>query len=179
MSHFILFPTLSKRTSFPPRRAFFKGIVVFLSIILLSLICQVPTRAQNAQRPVPKTLNGHENHKISLHDAAALTRNFRNSTGNDEGTIIGEFFGKDALIAALNQDNCIGLRIYYGKQNDGTPALVFVGVDQSGIDMTNGFVGDMGYLCPPVCGGGANPLTQDNITSSGLSELRPSGMRPK
>jgi hypothetical protein len=169
MSHHNFFPTLSARTARNLQFTTLRAIVVFLSFILLSLTSEV--QAQTDPSTQQRVLSGHANHKISLKDGAVLTRNFRNAAGNDENTITGEFFGKDALIAALSQDKCIGLRIYFGKQTDGNPALVFVGVDPSGNDMTDGFVGDDGFYCPPFCGT-ANPLTEDAISISGLSELR-------
>jgi len=169
MSHHILFPTLNQRTSLHVQVNSLKGIVVFLSIILLSLCVQV--NAQDAGSTQPKVLTGHENHHISLKDAATLTRNFRNSTGNDATAITGEFFGRDALVASLDQKNCIGLRIYYGKRDDGTPVLVLVGVDGTGNDMASDLIMEYGILCPPVCGSD-NPLTEDGISISGLSDIR-------
>ncbi len=154
------------RPSSPKTRLFqpvFSWGLVFLSCFLVSLTCRV--YAQTGQPQGQTQLTGHENHKISLKDASTLTRNFRNS--HDENAITGEFFGKDALLAGLTQDNCVGLRIYYGNREDGTPVLVFVAVDKSGNDMENGFVGEEGLPCPPVCGQD-NALTQDQVTISGL-----------
>ena len=170
MLHHFSSPT-SRQNSSRHQSPSFRSAVVFLSFILLSLFVQAASvNAQTAQLPVPGQLTGHENHKISLQDAASLTRNFRSATGNNPATILGEFFGKDALATALNQDKCIGLRIYYGKRNDGTPVLVFVGVDQSGTDMADGFVGEDGFPCPPVCWSGSR-LTDDEVLQTSLSDL--------
>ncbi|HEV8539045.1 MAG TPA: hypothetical protein VGR15_09035 [Bacteroidota bacterium] len=138
------------------------------------MICQVNRLdAQTGLQPGPKQLTGRENHNISLQDAATLTRNFRNSTGNNENTILGEYFGKDALASALSQENCIGLRIYYGMRDDGTPVLVLIGVDPSGNDMTAGLVLENGFPCPPVCDTVHSPIHWP-IANSALSELNSS-----
>ena len=164
----VFFAPHQKTGLFSQVRSFYCGIV-FLLAVILSLLCQA--QAQTDQPPGQQPLTGHENHKILLKDAAVLTRNFRNSSGNGENTILGEFFGKDALVAAINQDGCVGLRIYYGKKNDGTPVLVLVGVNAVGNDITDGLVEEMGFLCPPICGG-RNPLTEDLFNSSAITELQ-------
>lgn len=142
--------------------------LVFLSAILLSFV----SRAQSLsdRQTTPTQLTGHEDHHITLHDAARLTRNYRTSVQDEKSATLGEFFSRDALVAALDQKNCIGLRIYYGKRDDGMPVLVFVGVDAAGNDMTDGFVGEYGYLCPPICGA-ENQLTLDDAPLAGLSAL--------
>src|ERR1041385_6130772 len=129
MSNQILFLSKIERIVPTPRLGSFRGIVVFSSFFLLSLCCQMQAQTQTGQVNPPMPLTGHENHHIALADAATLTRNNRNSNGNKASTITGEFFGRDALVAALCQEKCIGLRIDYGKRDDGTPVLVFVGVD--------------------------------------------------
>jgi len=124
--------------------------VVFLSIIILSLICP-SAKAQIRSEDEPLRLTGHENHNVTLSYAANLTKNFRVKTGATTTTILAEYFGKDALQQVLDEPGCIGLRIYYGQKDDGTPALVLIGVDQSGNDMIKGFVLENGYPCPPIC----------------------------
>ena len=130
-----------------------RDLVTFLSIILLSFVYQ-PVRAQlqSVQSSEIRSFDGHENHIVSLDYAASLTENFRMTADSTMKGVLGEFFGKDALVGALNQKNCTGLRIYYGKKDDGTPALVLVGVDKSGNDLTAGLVLEDGYICPPWCG---------------------------
>jgi hypothetical protein len=93
--------------------------------------------------------NGHENHSITLTQAAQFTSNFKNSVPSR--TIVAEYFGKDAILAILNQQACIGLRIYYGKNDFGTPTLILVGVNSSGQDLTTGPLADWGFPCPPFC----------------------------
>ncbi|MDP1728449.1 MAG: hypothetical protein Q8M15_16815 [Bacteroidota bacterium] len=93
---------------------------------------------------------GNENHDISLQDASDLTKNYRDTqSGSDY--IKGEFFGKTALLAVLNQDDCVGIRIYYGIDSDNIPKLVIVGADANEDDLTEGIIMEVGKLCPPYC----------------------------
>jgi len=93
--------------------------------------------------------SGNENHFITLEQATLLVKNFQNSV--PEGSIVGEYFGRDAIFSILNQERCVGLRIYYGRNDDGTPVFVLVGVDGSGGDMKSGVLAELGYPCPPFC----------------------------
>lgn len=165
-------PSIKK--SSPSHLSFFPKVTIFSLIILLSLCCQA-LRAQTQIIDEPKQLTGHENHKVTLSYAASLTKNFRLMTGATSSTILGEYFGKDALIATLNQENCVGLRIYYGKKDDSTPALVLVGVNRSGNDMTRDIVLEDGWPCPPICGP-TNDLNDDEIVPP-LSELNSSDLK--
>jgi hypothetical protein len=53
------------------------------------------------------SFTGNENHNISLTDASALTANFR--TGKPANTILGFFYGKQAIQNILNQEDCVGI----------------------------------------------------------------------
>ncbi|MEI6595854.1 MAG: hypothetical protein WCO28_09830, partial [Bacteroidota bacterium] len=95
---------------------------------------------------------GNENQQISLTAASALTANYR-SNQIGIGFILGQYFSKDSLNSVLNQETCVGVRIYYGLNADNTtPELVVVGVDANENDLANGIVLDNGALCPPRCG---------------------------
>ena len=74
-------------------------------------------------------------HRISLTDAAALTRRHREAdpSGVKAGT-----FDRAQVLALLEQPACVALRVYFGRHADGTPAQEH-------------------WPCPPVCGA-ANPL---------------------
>ena len=77
-----------------------------------------------------------------------------------EGTFGGAFKKAD-VVNLLAQPGCAYLRIYYGRNADGTPALVLVGIDGDRNDMTAGVVLDTHYPCPPWCppaGGGGGGL---------------------
>jgi hypothetical protein len=68
-------------------------------------------------------------------------------------------FPRAAVQALLAQKGCEGLRYYFGRKDDGSSALVLVGVDADGNDMTSGEILEWSYPCPPVCGdpGDLNP----------------------
>lgn len=93
---------------------------------------------------------GNEDHSISIEGAADLTRNYRNTS--ESGAIIAEFFGKDALERILAQEGCVGIRCYYGKKENGTPALILVGTDANEDDLIDGDeIAQAGNPCPPYC----------------------------
>ncbi len=73
----------------------------------------------------------NEIHDISLQDAADLTSNYRSQFEEGSTYIKGEYFGKSSIQATLEQEDSVGIRIYYGL--DGVKKL---GVHKS-IDITN------------------------------------------
>jgi hypothetical protein len=96
------------------------------------------------------SFTGKEDHSISINDAAALTRNYRDTSKS--GAIIAEFFGKEALERILAQEGCVGIRCYYGKKEDGTPALILIGADENEDDLIDGDeIAQAGNPCPPFC----------------------------
>lgn len=101
------------------------------------------------------SFTGNEDHSISLNDAAKLTKRYRDSVPT--GSTIAHFFGKDAIQAILNQENCVGIRIYYGLNADDVKQLVAVGVTADENDMFNGLLAEKSFLCPAQCSTN-NPL---------------------
>ena len=86
------------------------------------------------------------NHKITVGEAKALLAK------RPQGlTTRGGHFPKDAVMAILNQVGCAGLRFYYGTNTDGSPAIVMVGMDENGADLTDGEIIDSHFPCPPFC----------------------------
>ena len=98
---------------------------------------------------------GNEDHSISLADAAKLTKRYRDSVPT--GSTIAHFFGKDAIQAILNQENCVGIRIYYGLNTQDVKQLVAVGVTPDENDMYNGILAEKSFICPTQCSAN-NPL---------------------
>lgn len=92
--------------------------------------------------------NGSEGGEISLDVAANMTAKYRKENPNDT---LAHFFGKDILNEILNQEGCMGIRMYYGIDDDGQKQLVIVGADQEGNDMTS-LVADLSFPCPNICG---------------------------
>lgn len=97
--------------------------------------------------------NGTEGGQISLEVAAELTSNYRTENPTSR---IAHFFGRDILLELLNQDGCVGLRMYYGIGDDGEKELVVVGVDSDENDILD-IVADRSMPCPKACSS-ANPL---------------------
>ena len=89
------------------------------------------------------------NHMVTLAEAGVLTANYRKQVGTE--AVKGGMFFKEILEKIINQPGCVGLRYYYGWQENGTPALVLVGVDAQGRDIVRGILGDASWLCPPYC----------------------------
>lgn len=90
------------------------------------------------------------NHQISLATAAALTKRHQAASPKAEKA---EAFHGDQVAALLRQSGCVGMRVYYGANADGTAALVLTGIDSSDNDLT-GTILEFGFPCPPFCGGG-------------------------
>jgi hypothetical protein len=93
-------------------------------------------------------------HRITLADAAALTRRY--CEADPSGVKVGTFH-RDQVLALSRQPGCVALRVHLGRHADGTPALVLAGVDQADDDLTDGTILQEHWPCPPICGA-ANPL---------------------
>ena len=115
--------------------------------IVVSFLALIPL----GQKARAQAITGHEDFNTTLTNAIQLTHNFQASAPNDSALVLAEYFGRDAVMALLNQPNCVGVRIYHGKKGDGTSALVLVGVTGDGHDVTIGLLLENGYPCPPVC----------------------------
>src|SRR5690349_17012436 len=92
-------------------------------------------------------------HKISLDDAVALTRRYRDSAGKDPKK--GGAFHADQVRALLDQPGCVALRIYYGQRDNGDPAFVLVGLDKDDKELTGGILLEVCFFCPPLCTDGS------------------------
>jgi len=106
------------------------------------------------------SFNGNEGEVISLETASGWTANFRNS-GTFDG-INAIFYGMNKISSILNQEGCVGIRIYRAIDDDHNPVLVLVGTDENENDLLDGIIVERGTSCPPMCGGGGglppNPL---------------------
>lgn len=94
--------------------------------------------------------DGYEGEVVKLSDAEDWTTRYRGSVPN--GTTIAHFFGKYQIKDILDQEGCMGIRIYYGTELNGDKLLVLVGADADEDDMENGIVLDKGCTCPTNCG---------------------------
>jgi hypothetical protein len=91
--------------------------------------------------------DGTEGGAITLADGAAMTKEhrLRNPTA-----LKGRFFGKDILNQILDQEGCMGIRFYFGQDEDGNRQLVAVGADQYEDDMLD-LIADVSRPCPSNC----------------------------
>lgn len=102
--------------------------------------------------------NGTEGEMISLAEAAGLTANYRDK---NPGDVQACFYGKDNILALLNQTGAMGIRVYYGIDEDGQKQLVLVAADTNENDIL-GLTLENGTRCPPNCSNGnsLNGLTR-------------------
>lgn len=92
------------------------------------------------------------NHKVTLEQAAALTRGYRDNA--PKGSQLGCLFPREVFDRLLAQPGAAGIRIYWGRSEMRERETVLVAVDAESNDMTGGELFDLGYPCPPYCGGG-------------------------
>lgn len=86
---------------------------------------------------------------ISLLKAIELTHSYQENNPTKPNSY---FVGLDKINALLQQNDCLGVRIYPGfdPQNN-QHNVVLVAVDQSGEDVTHGIMLDELVTCPPMC----------------------------
>ncbi len=92
---------------------------------------------------------------VTLDNASKLTASYRKA--NPGSAIKAAGFWRESVQKILDQPGCVALRAYFGQNPDGSPALVLVGVDQKGDDLTAGVLSDEHFPCPPFCAA-PNPL---------------------
>lgn len=98
---------------------------------------------------------GHESHDITLNEAAAMTKRYRDTI--TAGQTIAHYFGGDAINAILQQTGAVGIRIYYGLNDTNQKQLIITGVDSAGNDLYLGSLAERSVTCPIDCSS-ANPL---------------------
>lgn len=106
------------------------------------------------------SFTGDEGEQITLEEAAAMTKNYRDSAGTNP--IISHYIGKSRFDEILEQEGCVGIRIYYGIDENGQKELVLVGVDEDENDLYRGVIVDKAINCPSNCSS-ANPLNEDTV----------------
>lgn len=96
------------------------------------------------------TLNEKTGEIISLEQAKLLIKAFGEKF---KGEVTSSFIGGNNISTILNQDGCIGLRIYNGYNTEKEKmSLVIVGVGQDENDFLNeGFIYDNLATCPDYC----------------------------
>ena len=128
-----------------------RSLLVLLGILALLLVGGLIELKSSATTKVGQSVfTGHEKHDISLAEASILTANYRRTMPT--GSIVGGYVSGDAIRSLLAQPGAVGIRSYFAKEENGTPTLVFVGVDASGNDLSDGKIVQKIFLCPPFCG---------------------------
>ena len=100
-------------------------------------------------------LTGNEPHDIDLAEAAEWTASYR-ATIPAEGTIA-HYLGKKAIQEIFDQEDCVGMRIYYALDTLGQKQLIITGVTKDGNDLYLGKLAERSIKCPPICSL-SNPL---------------------
>ncbi|SEM65190.1 hypothetical protein SAMN05421856_10581 [Chryseobacterium taichungense] len=86
---------------------------------------------------------------ITLNQAVEYTHAFQE---NNPDSIRSFFAGIDKINLILEQEKCIGIRIYNGYDTKlGKNNLVLIGVDTSGEDIINGVILEHLTPCPTTC----------------------------
>lgn len=111
------------------------------------------------------SFTGNEGGPIKRETAKAWINNYQESESarEPEKTVTkAHFFGKEKILKLLNEDECVGLRIYYGLDDNGDQKLFMVAVEANmndilPIDMESTsedgpMILDLTHPCPPYCG---------------------------
>ena len=131
------------------RKFFVRFNTIVLSLVLVAAVYIVSNQVTMAERAV---YTGTENHLVTLTAATKMTENYQKTAGSHD--LVAGYLGRNIYEKILAQDNCVGIRIYNAKEENGNPVFVLVGVDPNGNDITQGPIGEDIFPCPPFCGKG-------------------------
>lgn len=111
-----------------------------------------------------------ESHSISLEKAVEMTTLYRENRNGilkeeykfNDLLALNETFNKEAIIALLQQENCVAFRIYYGMSEDLKVHAILVGVNDKGEDILpttsteggteeDGVILEEAHRCPTIC----------------------------
>lgn len=76
--------------------------------------------------------SGKEGRFVPLSLSKKWVANFRKSNPKHTHAF---YFGCELFENLLKEPGCVGIRIYYAQDDDGSPKMVLVGVDKSGRDI--------------------------------------------
>lgn len=96
------------------------------------------------------SLNENTGGIITQQEAKVLAKSFDKRFPNE---VTSSFIGSTNLKNLVNQNDCVGIRIYNGyDEAAGKISLIIVGVDSNEKDiLENGLIYDRMVTCPPVC----------------------------
>ena len=111
------------------------------------------------------SFTGNEGGPISREIAKNWTKNYQESeSAREPGKTItrAHFFGKEKILKLLSEKECIGIRIYYGLDENNDQKLLLVGaksdmddivpVDMKSASEDGPMILDLSWPCPPYCG---------------------------
>lgn len=153
----------------------FLAAVLILGLIAITSCENVTTETEEESRLAQPSLGtipagstsmftGNEKHNISSSTANDLIDRYAQKSADEPN---GWYFGRDAVLALLGQNNIVGLRIYHALKANGEHTPVIFGVTQDGnnrdadhnlakshSDTTSIIILELALPCPPYCGGG-------------------------
>ena len=100
--------------------------------------------------------DGTEGEFIPMSEATEMTSTYQ---GGPNGDVKGGFLGKDKINELLQQPGAMGIRIYFGVDENGDKTVVLAAADADENDMTSLLL-DRWKPCPPRCGT-SNGLNND------------------
>jgi len=120
--------------------------MIIVSVTLLFALYLVSYQPSLADKSI---YTGKEKHDVSAQSAAKMTSNFQSAMGDKE--IMAGYFGRGIYDKILAQKNCVGIRTYNARLENGSPTFVLVGVGADGKDIADGVIGEDIFPCPPWC----------------------------
>ncbi len=99
-------------------------------------------------------LPGPRDHTITVETAAEMTKRHR------DNFIKGGFFWKDQVLEMLGGNDSVGMRYYYGLDENAKQVLILTAVDEQGNDLYDQTLLELAFPCPEICSE-ANPLNSD------------------
>lgn len=85
---------------------------------------------------------------IPLAEGATMTAAYRTKYPTQ---VKANYLGAEWYTKLLNQEGCVGIRIFHAVNSEGEMDVVLVGVDENGDDMLD-MVVDRSRPCPNLCG---------------------------
>ena len=98
----------------------------------------------------PSTANSTDSRNFAKKDATTLTNIYPVSVSSD--AVISHYFGKDVVDKIMKQHGVVGVRLYYGKHENGKSGFTLVGIDKYGKDLAPVVITGPIPVCPPWCG---------------------------
>ncbi len=100
---------------------------------------------------------------ITLDEAVAKQRKYldhRKRVLKEKDPVRSQFFGKDRLLELLKHDDCVGIKIIFGLEDEKTPNLVLIAADENLKNLAKDCTGlkdpersylSNGPVCPNLC----------------------------